>query len=147
MSAIPQFGRPTPGREHKPRPGAYAIVFDGDGRLLVVEEDGRTYLPGGGLDPGETPEQGLVREFLEETGYTIAIAAEIGRANEYVCDETPNTAFNKHCISFTVRLTGGTGAPTIASNRPDWRPLAEALAALNNESHRWAVGLVAARKP
>jgi len=137
---IPQFGSPRPGRDHKPRPGAYAVVFDRDGRLLVVEEDGRLYLPGGGLDPGETPEQALAREFVEETGYTIAIRGELGRANEYVADETPNTAFNKHCFFFTVTLTGGTAVPAIASNKPSWMDLAEALKKLNNEAHRWAVG-------
>ncbi|MCC7046390.1 MAG: NUDIX domain-containing protein [Alphaproteobacteria bacterium] len=138
----PQFGAPSPGRTHLPRPGAYAVVFDRDGRLLVVEEDGRLYLPGGGIDPGESPEQGLVREFREETGYEIVIRTEIGRASEYVADETPNTAFNKHCIFFTVRLAGGTGVPAIASNRPSWMALDDALARLNNEAHRWAVNRV-----
>ncbi|MCC6468830.1 MAG: NUDIX domain-containing protein [Alphaproteobacteria bacterium] len=141
----PQFGAPRPGRTHPPRPGAYAVVFDREGRLLVVEEDGRLYLPGGGIDPGESPEQGLVREFREETGYEIAVPTEIGRANEYVADETPNTAFNKHCIFFTVRLAGGTGIPAIASNRPSWMALDDALARLNNEAHRWAVDLVLRR--
>lgn len=136
---VPQFGRPVPGRDHKPRPGAYAVVFDRAERLLVVEEDGRLYLPGGGLDPGETAEQALHREFLEETGYTVAILAELGRAKEYVADETPSLAFNKHCVFFAVRLTGGDGVPAIASNRPSWMELAEALTRLSNEAHRWAV--------
>ncbi len=143
MIAIPQFGAPLPGRDHKPRPGAYGVVFDAEGRLLVVEEFARLYLPGGGLDPGETPEQALHREFAEETGYTVVIEAVIGEAREFVADETPGVAaaFNKHCYLFAVRLTGGTGIPAIPGNRPNWMPLAEALAALSNESHRWAVRL------
>lgn len=136
---VPQFGRPTPGRDHKPRPGAYAILLDAGGRLLVVEEDGRLYLPGGGLDPGESAEEALHREFLEEAGYTVAIERHVGRANEFVADETPNTAFNKHCLFFAVTLTGGTGVPGIATNHPRWVPVAEALATLSNEAHRWAV--------
>ena len=105
---IPQFGRPVPGRDHKPRPGAYGVVFDTEGRLLVVEEFARLYLPGGGLDPGETPEQALHREFAEETGYTAAIESLIGEAREFVADETPgvSAAFNKHCYLYAVRLTG-----------------------------------------
>jgi 8-oxo-dGTP diphosphatase len=148
MPGILQFGAPLPGRDHRPRPGAYGVVFDARGRLLVVEEFARLYLPGGGLDPGETPEQALHREFEEETGYTVAIEAVIGEAREFVADETPGVAaaFNKHCFLFAVRLTGGTGIPAIPSNRPSWMPLAEALAALSNESHRWAVRRAAAER-
>lgn len=139
--AIPQFGAPLPGRDHKPRPGAYGVVFDAQGRVLVVEEFQRLYLPGGGLDPGETPEQALHREFAEETGFTVAIERVIGEAREFVADETPGVAaaFNKHCYLYAVRLTGGTGVPAIDSNRPCWLSVADALARLSNESHRWAV--------
>ena len=141
MEAIPQFGAPLPGRDHKPRPGAYGIVVDARRRLLVVEEFGRLYLPGGGIDPGETPEQALHREFAEETGYTVTIEALIGEAREFVADEMPGVAaaFNKHCYVFAVRLVGGTGVPAIDTNRPGWMPVARALEALSNESHRWAV--------
>jgi len=137
--AIPQFGRPLPGRDHKPRPGAYAIVLNALRELLVVEEDGRLYLPGGGLDPGESPEQALHREFLEETGYRVVIDRCLGQANEYVADETPNTAFNKHCLFFAVTLAGGSGVPAIATNHPRWVPVPEALSTLSNAAHRWAV--------
>ena len=45
------------------------------GRILVSAEHlaGRDILkfPGGGIEPNETPEQGLVREFLEECSITI----------------------------------------------------------------------------
>ncbi len=148
MTEIPQFGRPWPGREHKPRPGAYGVVFDAEGRLLVVEEFQRLYLPGGGLDPGETPEQALHREFEEETGYTVVIERAIGEAREYVADETPGVtaAFNKHCHLYAVRLTGGTGVPTIDTNKPSWVTVDEALAGLSNEAHRWAVRLVRGEK-
>jgi 8-oxo-dGTP diphosphatase len=141
VADIPQFGTPRPGRDHKSRPGAYGVVFDAQGRLLVVEEFGRLYLPGGGLDPGETPEQALHREFEEETGYTVVIESALGEAREFVADETPGVAaaFNKHCYLYAVRLTGGTGVPTIDSNKPSWVAVTEALAMLSNEAHRWAV--------
>ena len=50
-----------------------AAVIERDGRYLLVEEhtpEGlRLNNPAGHLDPGETPEQGVSRECLEETGY------------------------------------------------------------------------------
>lgn len=48
-----------------------AVIFDEHGKLLVTNEAGRGWhLPGGGLEHGETIEQGLRRELAEEIGYT-----------------------------------------------------------------------------
>jgi ADP-ribose pyrophosphatase YjhB (NUDIX family) len=57
-----------------PRPAARAVVLDAAQRVLLVRfvsHDGsRTWwaTPGGGLEPGETYEQAVLREIAEETG-------------------------------------------------------------------------------
>jgi 8-oxo-dGTP pyrophosphatase MutT (NUDIX family) len=62
------------------RVAARAVVLDPDERILLVQfrnpHSGAAWwaTPGGALDPGETHEEGLRRELLEEAG----IAAEIG---------------------------------------------------------------------
>jgi 8-oxo-dGTP pyrophosphatase MutT (NUDIX family) len=44
------------------------------GEVLLVRraDDGRWAMPGGWVDPGETPEQAVVREVAEETGLQVS---------------------------------------------------------------------------
>lgn len=47
-----------------------AVIYDQEGKLLVTDEAGRGWhLPGGGIEHGETIEQGFRRELKEEIGY------------------------------------------------------------------------------
>ena len=56
------------------RAGADALVQNQRGEVLLVRraDDGRWAMPGGWVDPGETPEQAVVREVAEETGLQVS---------------------------------------------------------------------------
>jgi ADP-ribose pyrophosphatase YjhB (NUDIX family) len=59
-----------------------AAIIERDGRYLLVEEETpeglRLNNPAGHLDPGESPEQGVVRETLEETAFHFRPTALVG---------------------------------------------------------------------
>lgn len=67
-----------------------AALIERDGYLLVVRQrargvsgrhDGAQYLtpPGGGVEPGESPAQTVVREVLEETGLVVSSTSFVCR--------------------------------------------------------------------
>ncbi|NTW14075.1 MAG: nucleotide exchange factor GrpE [Candidatus Moranbacteria bacterium] len=63
---------------------AKAVLFGPDGRVLLLTRakgdkrgPGKRDLPGGHVDPGETPEETVRREVLEETGLTVTDTAPL----------------------------------------------------------------------
>src|SRR6201996_9040981 len=80
-------------REYPEAPivGVGAVVIDGTKVLLVRRANeplkGEWSLPGGALEVGETLQQGIVREVLEETGITVAPAGAVEILDRIVRDE------------------------------------------------------------
>ncbi len=99
MLRLPATGLPTPptgrapaeppGKLLEQRVGAYAWLTRPDGRVLLtmIPEGywaaGRWHLPGGGVDFGETPEQGLAREVYEETSQQVRLRGLRGVASRH----------------------------------------------------------------
>jgi len=77
------------GAERRQRVAAYGVCIDASGRVLLARAAlsltiaGRWFLPGGGLDHGESPVAGLEREFEEETG------SPSSSASYDACSRTP----------------------------------------------------------
>ena len=62
------------------------MIKDPAGRLLLIKRGhepgaGLWSLPGGRIEPGETDQQALVREVLEETGLRVDCGALLGTAD------------------------------------------------------------------
>ncbi len=72
------------------RHGARIVILDPDNRFLLFRFHyvdgplaGKNYwaMPGGGVEPGESPAEAAVRELLEETGLRVeTVGSEAGRS-------------------------------------------------------------------
>ncbi len=71
---------------------AVVVVPDEDGRAAVLltrrasglrRHGGQWALPGGRLDPGETPETAALRELEEEVGLTLSPTSLLGRLDDF----------------------------------------------------------------
>ncbi len=139
---IPQFALPElEGREDsaRPRPGAYAVAIDADGRVLLVRALQGWFLPGGGVEAGEEFRDALVREVREETGYAATALDEIGRANQLVWSLAGDEVVNKLGRFFRVRTNGPPGPREEADHEPHWVDGQAAIAQLTEQAQAWAV--------
>lgn len=147
---VPQFGKPDDGREYKDRPAVFGIAeLGGEIAVVKVEKPGHAAwldLPGGALDPGESEEQALIREFGEETGLGVVPGAAFARGDQYFVN-TDGEAFNNRAGFWTVQVEAQVPQLKIeADHTLAWVTPQHALRQLRHDAHAWAVAAWLRRK-
>jgi 8-oxo-dGTP diphosphatase len=142
MSA-PQFGEPRPGLVYRDRPAAFGLAARGGQVALVrierAQEAAVHDLPGGALDPGETAEQAVVREFGEEAGLKVRPLARVGEARQFLL-KPDGEAFNNLCVFFDMALEGEDERLKIeADHSLVWAEPLQALTMMRHDAHAWAI--------
>lgn len=134
------------GRRYRERPGAYAVILDGDDLLVTYEESEREFqLPGGGLDPGEGAVPALLRECIEETGWRIRVLRRLGAFQRYVYMPNYGMWAHKTCHIYLARPVRRVGPPTEAGHAAVWMPVATALGKLSVAGDRAFLARVTGR--
>jgi len=137
-TAIIQFGQQVAGQLYHNRPGAYGLIVRGQQVATTIWRGGY-YLPGGGIDEGETPETALHREVMEEIGWTIRLGEKVGESRQYVRSQVVDAYFNKIQVFYTATPLQQVTGDSEPEHELIWLPFAEAAAKLTEESNRWAV--------
>jgi 8-oxo-dGTP diphosphatase len=136
---IRRVGTPPEGsRKYTVRPGAYAIL-PLQGRFLITAEiEGvpDIQLPGGGIDPGESPRQALHREVFEETGWRIAQPRRLGAFRRFTFMPEYDLWAEKICHVYVARPTRQIAEPSEPHHRTLVLTGAEAAQVLGNDGDR-----------
>jgi 8-oxo-dGTP pyrophosphatase MutT (NUDIX family) len=126
------------------REAAYAVILDADRRAAVVRGRSGLFLPGGGIETGESPEEALLRESLEECGRPLEIVRKMGQAIQYCYGE--EGPFRARHRFFEARFRGPASQP--GEYQLSWVHIDEACRWFRYESHVWAVrALLAEAEP
>lgn len=110
---------PLKGVRYRDRPGAYGVLLR-DGAALLAEQDGALLLPGGGVDPGETPAGALHREVREETGWRIGPVRRLGAFARFCWLPDEKYFCRKIQHVFLARPIRPLGPPSEPDHRPVW---------------------------
>jgi ADP-ribose pyrophosphatase YjhB (NUDIX family) len=95
------------------RPGVSAIILTPDGLLLQRRADNGLWgLPGGGVEPGESVSEAVVREVREETGLEVLPGRLVGvyssPAHHQIVTYPDGNVIHYVSTSFECALVGGT---------------------------------------
>jgi len=104
-----------------------AVIEDGEGRILLVKHvaerggfwQGKWICPGGGLELGETIEEGILREVREETNLEVRLTIPLAPFDRIV-KEGGETRLHVIYIDYLAELVGGELKPASDVGEAIW---------------------------
>jgi len=100
------------GREGKIRLGCSAAIFNNKDEVLLTRrsDNGQWCLPGGGMEPGESPGETCQREVLEETGLHVQVKRLVGAYSDphQLVTYADGTKVQIVALHYEVEITRGT---------------------------------------
>ncbi len=135
--SIPEFGTKQDGVDYIDRPGVYALIENNDRQIAVIKTSNGYFLPGGGIDIGESDIEALRREVVEETGYQVSILREIGAAVDYIAVEGEGKHYQIRSRFYRVQLRSKVGNGIEKDHRLVWLLLEDAMKLLKRQSQVW----------
>jgi len=136
---LPVFGKAEPGRTILPRPSAYALVRNEHQEFAIVRTGRGLFLPGGGIEGKEKPDEAAARETKEECGLLIKPVREVGRAIQLVNPRGRLITFEKLSSFWWSELIKERVAAPEPGHELVWLLASEARDRMFHESQAWAL--------
>lgn len=136
---VPEFGIRRVGIDYISRPGVYAVLEGPVGQIAVIENGTGYFLPGGGMEPGETEVEALRREVREEIGCQVLALTVMGDAIEYLRARADGKYYRMYSRFYQARMGANVGEGTEENHRLVWMRPSDALRLLTRQSQVWAI--------
>lgn len=119
------------------RVGAYLIPVK-NGKIGLIQTSKGLFLLGGGKENGETDEETICRECLEETGCSAVVGRLVCTAETYTVH--PEIGYFHPVQSYYIgQLSDSTQEPLNRDHRLEWYPLEQAKGNLFVPMQNWAL--------
>lgn len=96
--------KPDKNKNYTKRIGAYGIIVNDEGLIALVKTKTGYFLPGGGVEGIESPEECLKRECLEEIGVEVSVIDNFARGNYFFYSPNLNINMESVGIFFTCKI-------------------------------------------
>lgn len=136
---IRRFGEPPlRGQKYSIRHGVYAVLLQGRDVLVThqAQPEPEFQLPGGGIDPGESPLHALHREVREETGWSIASPRRLGAFRRFVYMPEYDKWAEKLCSIYLALPVRPLSEPSEPGHAAVWMSAGDAIPLLGNAGDR-----------
>jgi 8-oxo-dGTP diphosphatase len=137
--ALPEFGTRLAGIDYIERPGVYAVIENNHKQVAIIRTRTGHFLPGGGIEPGETEMEALQRELMEETGCQVSVSAEIGEAVEYIAAQAEGKYYRIYGKFYKVQIDSHIREGLEEDHQLVWLCQEDAFNLLVRRSQAWAI--------
>ena len=134
--SVPVFGDPHRDRPID-RPAAYALLHTAEGLAVVRASEGRLFLPGGGIRPGESPEDAVVRELMEECRIRAECIRETCSAIQFFTSREGKRRYRSSMSFWECALLEQLDGP--GDHETVWLREVPDEGSFAHEAHAWAV--------
>jgi len=140
------INQPDKNKKYIKRPGAYGIICNDDDLIAIIKTEAGYFLPGGGIENEESPEECLKRECLEEIGAEISALDNFAYGNYYFHSTTSNADMESMGHLFTCQIDKFLEVKTETDHELIWLETEQAINLLYLENQKEALKIFKSKK-
>lgn len=137
--SVKTFGNSIEGVDYIERRCAYGIIFNDSNQVALAQCNGEYFLPGGGVEGEESPQECIKRECIEELALDVKVDEFIYKGNLYHQSDKTGKYYLNIGNYYITKLMKHLDQPSEEDHILVWMNVEDAVQNLRLESQAWAV--------